>query len=71
MVYQQFVVGAWCRNLIRSLEQTSLKAGLWEILKPKKDDVSHWGDAVGYPLFQLTRGFDLENPSPTIYGMNV
>lgn len=71
LVYQQFVTAAWNRNLIRSLEQTSLKPGLWDIVKPKDDDVTHWGDAVGYPLFQLTRSSNLEDPGPQIYGVNV
>lgn len=71
LVYEQYVVAAWCQNLIKSHKLTNLKPGQWEFEKPKDDDWTHWSDATGYPLFQLTKGEDLESPSrKKIYGIN-
>lgn len=72
MAYELFVVAAWCRNLIKSLSVTELNKGEWRMKKPPDDDWSHWGDAVGYPLFQLTRKEDLEDPDkPKVYGASI
>lgn len=69
--YELIEVAVWCRNLIRSLLTTKLKNGLWEIEKPSRDDWTHWSDAIGYPLFRLTKDDDLEQPlRPKIYGIN-
>ncbi len=63
MAYEQFVTAAWCRNLIRSATETSLKDGMrGEIEKPPGEDWTHYMDAVGYPLFQLTKNETLEAP---------
>lgn len=72
MAYEQFVVAAWCRNLIRSLTETALKDGMrGEIDKPPGEDWTHYADAVGYPLFQLTKNETLEAPAkPKIRGVN-
>jgi hypothetical protein len=72
MAYEQFVVAAWCRNLIRSLSETSLKDGdRGTIDKPSGEDWTHYSDAVGYPLFQLTKHDTLEAPNKKrIKGVN-
>lgn len=63
LAYEQFVVAAWCRNLIRSLSETCLKDGdRGSIDKPSGEDWTHYSDAVGYPLFQLTKHEKLESP---------
>lgn len=61
LVFEQVVVAAWCRNLIRSFEQTNLKDGIWKIDKPSGEDWSHWSDAFGYFIHQTTRQEDLED----------
>lgn len=69
LAYEMYVVAAWCRNLIKSHKLTNLKEGLWEFEKPQGDDWTHWADASGYPLFQLTDEKDLENPNrKKVYG---
>jgi hypothetical protein len=69
--YERYVVAAWCRNLINSHHQTQLKPGTWDILKPKDDTWTHYSDAVGYPLWDLTKAEDLENPlQKPILGVN-
>lgn len=60
--YEQYVVAKWCVNTIRSYTQTARKDGTWDIDKPKGDDWTHYGDANGYALYQLTQGTDLEAP---------
>ncbi len=62
MAYEQYVIAAWCRNLIDSHKKTQLKPGTWEIEKPHDDTWTHFGDAVGYPLFRLTKHEALANP---------
>lgn len=57
-----FVVSNQCTNLIRGLTLTNLKDGTWKQDKPKDADYTHYPDAVGYPLFQLTKDTDLEKP---------
>lgn len=72
MAYEQYVVAAWCRNLIKSHTNTGLKKGMWQIEKPSGEDWTHYSDATGYPLFQLTREEDLEAPNkPRIFGTNL
>lgn len=63
LAYEQYVIAPICRNLIRSHTLTNLKPGTWKLEKPKEDTWSHHGDAVGYPLFQLTKDTDLEKPT--------
>lgn len=71
MAYDIYVIAAWCRNLIDSHTRASLKEGTWELEK-KKDDPTHFSDAVGDPLFQLTADLDLELPmTRKTYGMNL
>lgn len=71
LAYEQYVVAAWCRNLIKSHKLTNLKNGLWKFEKPQGDDWTHWSDATGYPLYQITKGDDLENPNrKKVYGIN-
>lgn len=68
---EEFLVAAWLRNTIKSLTNTALKKGMWQIDKPKDDDVTHWGDALGYMLFQETKESDLGRHSPPkTYGTN-
>lgn len=70
--YELCVVAAWCRNLIKSLEQSSLKPGTWELLKPKGADPTHFADALRASLFRQTKGLDLHNPThEKILGLNV
>lgn len=65
------VVLAHCRNLIRSLTQTALKPGTWEIEKPSNEDWSHWSEALGYYLFDDTKGSDLDKPTrQPVRGLN-
>lgn len=65
------VVLAHCRNTIRSLTQTALKPGTWEIQKPQGEDWSHWSEALGYYIFDDTKGTDLETPNrPQVRGIN-
>jgi hypothetical protein len=60
--YETYVIGNQCRNLIHSHSTSSLKPGTWKLDKPKDRDFTHFSDAVGYPLFQLTKDLDLERP---------
>ncbi|TXH08774.1 MAG: hypothetical protein E6R03_17635 [Hyphomicrobiaceae bacterium] len=61
--YRMAVVAAHCRATIRSLTQTALKDGTWDLAKPSGEDWSHWADAWGYYLWDETKGLDLERPS--------
>jgi len=61
--YELSVVAAWCRNTIKSFEQSSLKNGTWELLKPKDADPTHFGDAHRAAIFRLTQGIDIVNPN--------
>lgn len=71
MCYEQFAVDIECVNTIRSFATTQLKPGTWDILKPTGEDWTHWGDAAGYPIFQLTKFDDLEPPLiPRVAGVN-
>lgn len=69
--YGQLVISAWCQNVIRSHTQSALKDGAWKIVKPADDDWTHFADALGYYLFQVTKHEDLENPDrKKILGLN-
>lgn len=71
MAYERYVVAAWCRNLIKSHTQSSLKPGTWELEKKGDKDPTHFADAACNPIFRLTRDEDLINPnSRLIYGTN-
>lgn len=71
MAYERFVVAAHCRNLINSFAQTCLKDGTFEIEKPTNDTWTHYADAAGYPIYQLTKEQDLEDPTrERTYGIN-
>jgi hypothetical protein len=73
LAYSYLIVAAWCRNTIKSHETTNLKPNTWDIDKPKNDLFSHWGDALGYAIFRLTKGLDLEQNDGKhrkIYGTN-
>ena len=73
LAYEKFVIAVWCRNLIRSLSMTALKQGTWDMEKPSRDDWTHYSDATGYPLLQLTKSEDLEAlpGSKKISGLNM
>lgn len=69
---EELVVAAWLRNTIRSHSTTALRKGMWQIEKPKDEDWTHYGDALGYMLFQETKHEDLtRNPAPQIHGINI
>jgi len=69
--HEQLVLRDDLANTRRSFSQTALKPGTWDIEKPKDDVISHWSDAIGYGLFQLTKDSDLENPErKQVYGTN-
>lgn len=71
LAYSRLVVATWCRNIIKSHEQTNLVQGQWKIEKGDGDTVTHWGDALGYYLFRATKNLDLQNPnSKQVYGFN-
>lgn len=64
--YERYVVAAWCRNLIKSHQETEFKPNSWT---PKKHaeaikDLTHFGDAAGYYLFQKYKNTDLEDLRP-------
>jgi len=61
--YRLALVNPTCKNTIRSLTQTALKPGTWDVAKPKGEDWSHWSEALGYYLWADTKGVDLENPN--------
>lgn len=61
LVFEILVVAAWCRNTIRSFEQTNLKQNTWELEKPGGEDWSHWADGVGYFIYDITKYEDLED----------
>lgn len=63
LAHEMFVVASWCKNLRRSHIVTDLVPGTWKIRKPPEDDWTHYADAVGYPLFQLTKDLDLDRPN--------
>lgn len=62
LAYDLFVVSDKCPRLIESLLKTSFKPWEWKLEKPSGEEWTHYSDAVGYGLFQLTEGMDLENP---------
>lgn len=69
--YERYKIDARCRNTIRSYQETRLKDGQWEVEKPPGEDVTHFGEAAGYALFEETKNQDFENPNSTrIYGVN-
>lgn len=71
LAYELYVVASTCTNLIKSHKLTNLKNGMWQFEKPKGDDWTHWSDGTGYPLYQLTKGDDLEKPDrKKVYGIN-
>lgn len=71
LAHQIFLVSHKCPNLIKSLQTTAVKDGTWEIAKPSGEDWTHYSDAVGYPLYQLTRDYDLDNlDTSPIYGVD-
>lgn len=71
LAYRYLVIAAWCRNTIQSHEGTNLKGNSYEIEKPRDDKITHYGDALGYALFRLTRNRDLENlNAKEIFGFN-
>lgn len=71
LAYELYVVAAKCTNLIKSHKLTNLKNGTWDFEKPTGEDWTHWSDATGYPLYQLTKGDDLDKPGrKKIYGIN-
>lgn len=64
LAYERLLIGAWLKNTISSFSRTSLKEGTWKIEKPSGEDWTHYGDALGYMLFQLSSTTDLEPLSP-------
>ena len=62
LAYDQLVIAPICRNLIKSLTLTALKPGTWDIEKPGGEWWTHPADAVGYPIFELTKDEDFERP---------
>lgn len=69
--YERYKIDARCRNTIRSYQQTKLKDGEWAVEKPANEDVTHFGEAAGYALFEETKSQDFEIPNkPRIYGIN-
>lgn len=71
LAYGYLVIAPWCRNTIKSHEQTNLVQGQWKIEKKDGDVVTHWADGLGYHLFRVTKHLDLQNPnSKQIYGFN-
>lgn len=71
LAYSYLVIAPWCRQTIKSHELTNLKANSWDIEKTKDDKHSHWGDALGYALFRMTKHIDLDDPNQKqVYGFN-
>lgn len=71
LAYRYLIIAAWCRNTIQSHEATNLRGNTWDIEKPHKDMVTHYGDALGYALFRLTKHKNLSNPNAKeIFGFN-
>lgn len=62
LAHDLFAICSNCVNLIRGCTMTNLKPGTWKQDKPKDADYTHYPDAAGYPLFQLTKDTDLERP---------
>ena len=63
MAYEMYLVCARCQNTINGFVKTALKPGTWDIEKPQGDDWTHFPDAVGYPLYRLTKDRDILNPN--------
>lgn len=70
MAREQYVCAAWCRNLIYSLTNSSLKEGTWELVKKQGRDSSgeskdptHFADALCATLWRLTKDLDLSDPN--------
>lgn len=61
LAFGRIVIDSRCVNTIKSHTQTNLKKGMWQIEKPQGEDWTHYADALGYPLYQLTKGENLEN----------
>lgn len=65
-------IPAWCTNLIRSLDKTSLTEGTFDIEKPNGDDWTHYSDAFDYPIAQLIEDSDIiRDIKPRRHGFNV
>lgn len=46
-LYEEYVVAAWCKNLVRSYEETTWKPGVRGVIEKKEDDdVTHWQEAT-------------------------
>ena len=68
--YERYKIDARCRNTIRSYQQTKLKDGEWKVEKPPGEDVTHFGEAAGYALFEETKNQDFEIPTKArVYGI--
>lgn len=73
MAYEMFVIAAHLKRLRESFDKTQLKPGTWDIDKSQGDLYSHPGDSVGYPLYWMTKHWDLEDPTlsvSTVHGTN-
>ena len=71
LAHGYLVVAKWCRNTIKSHEQTNLIKGTWNLEKKDGDMVSHWGDGLGYALYRMTKHLNFSNPNQKqIFGFN-
>lgn len=61
--YDRYKITSNCKKTIRSYQLTKMKEGTWDIEKDAKDDFTHWGDAAGYGLFELTQNENFEKPN--------
>lgn len=66
MAYQMLVAGSNCRRLISSFTKTSLKKGTWDIEKPDGEDWTHYGDAIGYAMYQLFKDVNIADPDAKV-----
>ena len=60
-MYQEYVVAAWCKNLIDSYRKTKWKPGTRDIEKPPGETWTHYQEATRSPLWKLTKGWDFTN----------
>ena len=63
MAYEMFVVTSDCRRLISSFTKTCLEDGVWDIKKPDGEDWTHYGDSIGYYLYQRFKHVNITDPN--------
>lgn len=59
LAYDQLVIARWLTNVIKSYEKATLIEGTWNLEKPHKKDYTHYGDAIDYAIYEITKDEEL------------